>query len=42
MFVNAPLDEVVQASEELGLTMLQLHGDEGPFCAERRTAPGRR
>ena len=29
-------------TEELGLTMLQLHGDEGPaFCAEARTAHGR-
>ena len=40
MFVNAPLEEVVGASEELGLSMVQLHGDEGPsFCAEvaRRT-----
>jgi phosphoribosylanthranilate isomerase len=40
VFVNAPLGEVVQTSEELGLTMLQFHGDEGPsFCAEagRRT-----
>ena len=35
VFVNAPLDEVVQAGDELGLTMLQLHGDEGPaYCAE--------
>ncbi len=35
VFVNAPLDEVVQRSDELGLTMLQLHGDEGPaYCAE--------
>jgi phosphoribosylanthranilate isomerase len=35
VFVNAPLDEVVQACDELGLTMLQLHGDEGPaYCAE--------
>ncbi len=35
VFVNAPLDEVVQASEQLELTMLQLHGDEGPsYCAE--------
>ncbi len=35
VFVNAPLDEVVQTSDELGLTMLQLHGDEGPaYCAE--------
>ena len=40
VFVNAPLDQIVQRAEELGLTMVQLHGDEGPaFCAEvaRRT-----
>lgn len=35
VFVNASLDEVVQVGDELGLTMLQLHGDEGPaYCAE--------
>lgn len=35
VFVNAPLDEVVGITEELGLTLLQLHGDEGPvYCAE--------
>jgi phosphoribosylanthranilate isomerase len=35
VFVNAALEEVVQSSEELGLSMLQFHGDEGPaFCAE--------
>jgi phosphoribosylanthranilate isomerase len=40
VFVNAPLEQVVRDSEELGLSMVQLHGDEGPsFCAEvaRRT-----
>jgi phosphoribosylanthranilate isomerase len=40
VFVNAPLHEIVRDSEELGLSMVQLHGDEGPsFCAEvaRRT-----
>ena len=40
MFVNATLDEVARTAEEVGLTMLQMHGDEGPsFCAEagRRT-----
>lgn len=40
VFVNAPLEEIAHTSEELGLTLLQLHGDEGPaFCAEaaRRT-----
>lgn len=34
VFVNAPLEDVIATSEELGLSMLQLHGDEGPsFCA---------
>jgi phosphoribosylanthranilate isomerase len=40
VFVNASLDEMARRADELGLTMLQLHGDEGPaFCAEvaRRT-----
>jgi phosphoribosylanthranilate isomerase len=40
VFVDATLEELAQSTEELGLTMLQLHGDEGPaFCAEaaRRT-----
>jgi phosphoribosylanthranilate isomerase len=40
VFVNLPLDEVVGAADRIGLTMLQLHGDEGPsYCAEagRRT-----
>jgi phosphoribosylanthranilate isomerase len=40
VFVNPTLDQVVRAADELGLTMLQLHGHEGPsFCAEaaRRT-----
>lgn len=35
VFVNAPLDEVAGTAQELGLTLVQLHGDEGPsFCAE--------
>ncbi len=43
VFVNAPLEEVVHASEELGLSMLQLHGDEGPsFCAEAARRNGAR
>ena len=34
VFVNAPLDEVVRTADNVGLTMLQLHGDEGPaYCA---------
>jgi len=40
VFVNATLDEVVATADAVGLTILQLHGDEGPsFCAEvaRRT-----
>jgi phosphoribosylanthranilate isomerase len=40
VFVNAPLDEVAAVADAVGLTMVQLHGDEGPaFCAEvaRRT-----
>jgi phosphoribosylanthranilate isomerase len=40
VFVNASLEEITRISEELELTMLQLHGDEGPsFCLEaaRRT-----
>ncbi len=40
VFVNPSLDELARRAEEAELTMLQLHGDEGPaFCAEaaRRT-----
>jgi phosphoribosylanthranilate isomerase len=40
VFVNAPLEQIERVSEELGLSMIQLHGDEGPaFCLEagRRT-----
>ncbi len=43
VFVNATLQEVVQTSEDLGLSMLQLHGDEGPaFCAEATRRNGAR
>jgi phosphoribosylanthranilate isomerase len=42
VFVNAALDEVVRIAEGVGLTHVQLHGDEGPsFCtavAERTGA----
>jgi phosphoribosylanthranilate isomerase len=42
VFVNPTLDEVVRAAEGIGLTHVQLHGDEGPaFCtavAERTGA----
>jgi len=40
VFENAALDHVVGTATELGLSIVQLHGDEGPsFCAEvgRRT-----
>ena len=40
VFVNSSLDEVVAAAENEALSMIQLHGDEGPaFCQEaaRRT-----
>jgi phosphoribosylanthranilate isomerase len=42
VFVNPTLDEVVRATEAIGFTHVQLHGDEGPsFCtavAERTGA----
>ncbi len=35
VFVNPELDEVTRAVEDVGLTMVQLNGEEGPnFCAE--------
>lgn len=40
VFVNATLDHVARTADGVGLTLLQLHGDEGPaYCAEaaRRT-----
>ena len=40
VFVNESLDRIAELSEEIGLSMIQLHGDEGPaFCSEvaRRT-----
>ncbi|MEO8092891.1 MAG: phosphoribosylanthranilate isomerase [bacterium] len=43
VFVNAGLDELVKAAEDESLTMIQLHGEEGPaFCQEtaRRTGCG--
>jgi phosphoribosylanthranilate isomerase len=41
VFVNATLDEIAATAEMVGLTMLQLHGDEGPaFCAEARRRTG--
>lgn len=40
VFVNEPLDEIARAARDEQLTLIQLHGDEGPaFCSEvaRRT-----
>jgi phosphoribosylanthranilate isomerase len=40
VFVNATLDEVAATADRCGLTLVQLHGDEGPaYCREaaRRT-----
>jgi phosphoribosylanthranilate isomerase len=40
VFVNPTLDQVAATADAVGLTMVQLHGDEGPvFCDEiaRRT-----
>jgi phosphoribosylanthranilate isomerase len=43
VFVNATMDEIVVAAERLQLTLLQLHGDEGPaFCAEAARRTGAR
>ncbi|MCW3033021.1 MAG: phosphoribosylanthranilate isomerase [Solirubrobacteraceae bacterium] len=44
VFVNAPLDQIVRIGEEVGgLSMVQLHGDEGPaFCEEARRRTGAR
>lgn len=41
VFVNPPLDEVAAAADTIGLTMVQLHGEEGPaFCDEVRRRTG--
>jgi phosphoribosylanthranilate isomerase len=43
VFVNAPLEHVVEMSQQAGLSMLQLHGDEGPsFCGEAARRSGAR
>jgi len=43
VFVNAPLEQIVRDSEELGLGLIQLHGEEGPsFCGEVRRRTGAR
>jgi phosphoribosylanthranilate isomerase len=41
VFVNAPLDDVARTADRVGLTLLQLHGDEGPaYCAEAARSTG--
>jgi phosphoribosylanthranilate isomerase len=43
VFVNQPLDEVEAAAEAIGLTHVQLHGDEGPsFCVAAHERTGAR
>src|SRR5438552_9229671 len=43
VFVNAPLEQVAAIAEEVGLSVLQLHGDEGPaYCAEASRRSGAR
>jgi phosphoribosylanthranilate isomerase len=43
VFVNAPLEQVVARSEDVGLTLLQFNGDEGPaFCGEAARRTGAR
>lgn len=43
VFVNAHMEEIVGVSEQLGLTLLQLHGEEGPsFCGEAARRTGAR
>jgi phosphoribosylanthranilate isomerase len=43
VFVNATMEEIVAANEHLHLTLLQLHGDEGPsFCSEAARRTGAR
>jgi phosphoribosylanthranilate isomerase len=41
VFVNTPLDDVLRTLGNVPLTMLQLHGDEGPsYCAEAKRRSG--
>jgi phosphoribosylanthranilate isomerase len=43
VFVNAPLEEVVELADVAHLTLLQLHGDEGPaYCREAARRTGAR
>jgi phosphoribosylanthranilate isomerase len=41
VFVNAPLDDVMGVLDNVPLTILQFHGDEGPaYCDEARRRTG--
>ena len=41
VYVNAPLDELTAQVDALGLSMVQLHGEEGPaYCDEVRRRTG--
>jgi phosphoribosylanthranilate isomerase len=41
VYVNATLEQIERDCTELGLAMVQLHGDEGPaFCAEAKRRTG--
>jgi len=43
VFVNQTLDEIAHAADEIGLTHLQLHGNEGPsFCTAAAQRTGAR
>lgn len=43
VFVNASMAEIVDVCERVPLTLLQLHGDEGPsFCSEAARRTGAR
>ncbi|HEX4188877.1 MAG TPA: phosphoribosylanthranilate isomerase [Solirubrobacteraceae bacterium] len=43
VFVNARLEQIVETSQAVGLSLLQLHGEEGPsFCAEAARRTGAR
>jgi phosphoribosylanthranilate isomerase len=43
VFVNASMEEIVDVCERAPLTLLQLHGDEGPsFCSEAARRTGAR
>jgi phosphoribosylanthranilate isomerase len=43
VFFNQPLDEVAELAETARLSLIQLHGDEGPaYCSEIRRRTGAR